>query len=137
MAEEVGGTCNVCGGRLRYGERHRTCGQVVIAAVAQERERCAAIADGASHLPNGGDQFANGWCSAALQVAQAIRAGSPSPQPAPAGWLPELTDDALRYAMAALGTGSPAEAARFRAFWLHVQYALAAPPPSAGEERKA
>ena len=30
-----------------------------------------------------------------------------------------LTDDMLRYAMAALGTGSPAESERFRAFWLH------------------
>jgi hypothetical protein len=35
-----------------------------------------------------------------------------------------LTDDMLRYAMAALGTGSPAEAARFRAFWLHAMTAL-------------
>jgi hypothetical protein len=34
-----------------------------------------------------------------------------------------LTDDMLRYAMAALGTGSPAEAARFRAFWLHAMTA--------------
>jgi hypothetical protein len=29
----------------------------------------------------------------------------------------------LRYAMAALGTGSPAEAERFRAFWLHAMTA--------------
>ena len=34
-----------------------------------------------------------------------------------------LTDDMLRYAMAALGTGSPAEAERFRAFWLHAMTA--------------
>lgn len=34
-----------------------------------------------------------------------------------------LTDDMLRYAMAALGTGSPREAERFRAFWLHAMTA--------------
>jgi hypothetical protein len=43
-------------------------------AVAAERERCAKVAEGAQHLPNAGDEFANGWCSAALQIAQAIRA---------------------------------------------------------------
>ena len=36
-----------------------------------------------------------------------------------------LTDNMLRYAMAALGTGSPAEAERFRAFWLHAMTARA------------
>jgi hypothetical protein len=41
---------------------------------AQERERCANVAKGAQHLPNDGKDFANGWCSAALQIAQAIRA---------------------------------------------------------------
>jgi hypothetical protein len=30
-----------------------------------------------------------------------------------------LTDDMLRYAMAALGTNSPADADLYRAFWLH------------------
>ncbi len=44
------------------------------AALESERERCAAIAEGAAKLPNSGDQFANGWCSAAVQIAQAIRA---------------------------------------------------------------
>jgi hypothetical protein len=34
-----------------------------------------------------------------------------------------LSDDMLRYAMAALGTGSPQEAERFRAFWLHAMTA--------------
>jgi hypothetical protein len=34
-----------------------------------------------------------------------------------------LTDDMLRYAMAALGAGNPQEAARFRAFWLHAMTA--------------
>ena len=29
----------------------------------------------------------------------------------------ELTDDMLRYAMAAMGTGSPADADKFRGFW--------------------
>lgn len=53
------------------------------------RERCATIADGAHQLPNDGSDFANGWCSAALQIAQAIRmvdapnAASPNP-PKPA-----------------------------------------------------
>jgi hypothetical protein len=36
-----------------------------------------------------------------------------------------LTDDMLRYAMGALGTGSPQEAERFRAFWLHALTARA------------
>jgi hypothetical protein len=40
---------------------------------AQERERCAKAAKGAQHLPNDGKDFANGWCSAALQIEQAIR----------------------------------------------------------------
>ena len=30
-----------------------------------------------------------------------------------------LTDDMLRYAMAALGTNSPADADLYRAFWFH------------------
>ena len=42
--------------------------------VAAERERCAKLAEGAQQLPNDGKDFANGWCSAALQIAQAIRA---------------------------------------------------------------
>lgn len=42
--------------------------------VAVERKRCAKVAEGAQQLPNAGDDFANGWCSAALQIAQAIRA---------------------------------------------------------------
>lgn len=44
------------------------------AVQAAERERCAQVAEGAQQLPNSGDDFANGWCSAALQIAQAIRA---------------------------------------------------------------
>jgi hypothetical protein len=39
-----------------------------------ERERCAQIAEWAQRQPNDGKDFANGWCSAALQIAQAIRA---------------------------------------------------------------
>jgi hypothetical protein len=42
-----------------------------------------------------------------------------------------LTDEMLRYAMAALGTGSPREAERFRAFWRHAMAALATSPPPA------
>jgi hypothetical protein len=40
---------------------------------AQERERYAGIAAGAAKLPNAGDAFANGWCSAAIQIEQAIK----------------------------------------------------------------
>ena len=43
--DEEGGTCNVCGGLLRYGERHRRCGDAVMAAEAKERERCAALCE--------------------------------------------------------------------------------------------
>lgn len=43
-----------------------------------------------------------------------------------------LTDDMLRYAMAALGTGSPREAERFRAFWLHAMSARKAPATPTG-----
>ena len=46
----------------------------VRALLAAERERCAKLAEGAQQLPNDGKDFANGWCSAALQIAQAIRA---------------------------------------------------------------
>ncbi len=42
-----------------------------------------------------------------------------------------LTDDMLRYAMAAIGTGSPAEAERFRAFWLHAIAARDSAPSGA------
>jgi hypothetical protein len=31
--------------------------------------------------------------------------------------VPELSDDMLRYAMAAMGAGSPRDAQRFRDFW--------------------
>lgn len=37
---EVGGTCNVCGGGLRYGERRRKCGE---AAMEAEIERLRGI----------------------------------------------------------------------------------------------
>ena len=45
----------------------------VAEGIAAERDRCAKVAEGAQHLPNDGLDFANGWCSAALQIAQAIR----------------------------------------------------------------
>jgi len=35
---EVGGTCNVCGGGLRYGERHRKCGDAIMVT---RKEQCA------------------------------------------------------------------------------------------------
>lgn len=53
---------------------HSDAEAAIAAAVAAERERCAKVAEGAQHLPNDGKDFANGWCSAALQIAQAIRA---------------------------------------------------------------
>ena len=37
------------------------------------RERCAVIAAGARALPNASDSFAGGWCSASIQIEQAIR----------------------------------------------------------------
>jgi hypothetical protein len=43
--------------------------------VAAETARCAKVAEGAHQLPNDGKEFANGWCSAALQIEQAIRMG--------------------------------------------------------------
>lgn len=36
MDDEEGGTCNVCGGLLRYGGRHRKCGETVMRAVAED-----------------------------------------------------------------------------------------------------
>jgi hypothetical protein len=38
-----------------------------------ERETCAKIAEGAQQLPNDGKDFSNGWCSASVQIAQALR----------------------------------------------------------------
>jgi hypothetical protein len=46
------------------------------AAVLAERLACAAVARGAQHLPNNGQEFANGWTSAVLQIAQAIESRS-------------------------------------------------------------
>ncbi len=43
--------------------------------VAAERERCAKVAEGALALVRKVDDFNNGWSSAALQIAQAIRKG--------------------------------------------------------------
>ena len=48
MDDEESGTCNVCGGLLRYGERHRKCGEAVMRAVAEEREQCARLCDEAA-----------------------------------------------------------------------------------------
>ncbi len=53
--DEEGGACNVCGGPLRYGGRHRKCGEAVMAAEAAERNRCALIArNGCLVPPDGG-----------------------------------------------------------------------------------
>lgn len=53
--------------------------------------------------------------------------------PAP---IPPLTDDMLRYAMAAMGTGSPEDAAKFRLFWRFAKEAANNPltpyPPAGG-----
>ena len=40
---------------------------------AVERKRCAKVAKGAHTSANNGSEFENGWCSAALQIEQAIR----------------------------------------------------------------
>ncbi len=45
-----------------------------------------------------------------------------------AACLPPLTDDMLRYAMAAMGTGSPSKAQEFRLFWRFASEAYATPP---------
>lgn len=60
-------------GRHPPSERQGLTDEQIASAVADERERCAVVADGASKAPNAGDDFANGWCSAAIQIAQAIR----------------------------------------------------------------
>ena len=48
LEPEAGGNCNVCGGGLRYGDRHRKCGEAVMRAVAIEREACARLCDEAA-----------------------------------------------------------------------------------------
>jgi len=75
--------CLRCGARLRYtgpiklghstAQLQAYAKEYAAAAVAAEREACAKIAKGAQHLPNDNSDFANGWCSAALQIEQAIR----------------------------------------------------------------
>lgn len=41
--DEVGGTCNVCGRAVRYGERHRKCGQAVMAAQSALRDQISTL----------------------------------------------------------------------------------------------
>ena len=41
-------------------------------SVLLERAACAEIARGARYIYNKGNDFANGWCSASLQIEQAI-----------------------------------------------------------------
>jgi hypothetical protein len=71
---------NGVGGRNALDQAHEimaecygTLGKLLLEVQAQ-RERCAEIARGAQRLSNAGDAFADGWCSAALQIAQAIMA---------------------------------------------------------------
>jgi hypothetical protein len=63
-------------------------------AVAQERERIASMAD--EYATWGGSNFAQ-WFR---KLAEAIRAGSPSPQPAPAGFPVSADERALRRLLA-------------------------------------
>jgi len=48
--------------------------------------------------------------------------------------LPVLTDDILRYAMAAMGTGSPKDAMQFRLFWYFAAEAYRTAPQSRQKE---
>ncbi|MCU0943587.1 MAG: hypothetical protein MUE35_13690, partial [Hydrogenophaga sp.] len=71
-------------------------------AVAQERERCARICDSAADVSYAwwkarADPNDQGAAHKAEELADAIRAGSPSPQPAPAGWpAREVLADTIR-----------------------------------------
>jgi hypothetical protein len=103
----------------------------VAQAVAQERERCAGICDGIERkkwltLRDGGTFSGIG----AADCARAIRAGSPSPQPAPAGWrlVPEEWTRDMRHAFihAAARTITGKETAGWEA-----ALAAAPQPPSA------
>lgn len=74
-------------------------------AVAQERERCARICDSAADVAYAwwkarADPNDQGAAHKAEELADAIRAGSPSPQPAPAGWrlVPEEATEAMIHA---------------------------------------
>jgi hypothetical protein len=91
----------------------------VAPAVAQEQERCAAICE--EHYSIEG---------IAQDIAAAIRAGSPSPQPAPAGWrwVPEKWTREMRHAFihAAAATITGRETAGWEA-----ALAAAPQPPSA------
>lgn len=42
---EIGGTCNVCGGGVRYGERHYQCGRAVIGIETELAEARAQLAE--------------------------------------------------------------------------------------------
>jgi hypothetical protein len=54
------------------------------------------------------------WLERFWQMGRAERALS---EAAPAAGPVALTDEVLRYAMAAMGTGSPMDAEKFRLFW--------------------
>jgi len=69
LEPETGGACNVCGGGLRYGERHVRCGDAVMRAVSAERERCAKVCEQADDDGEGPDCW--GWH--AKDYAKAIR----------------------------------------------------------------
>lgn len=58
------------------------------------------------------DHFYHAHCAAIAAAVAEARA------------VPALTDDMLRYAMAAMGTGSPRDAERFRTFWSFASEAL-------------
>lgn len=64
--------------------------------VAAERERCAKLAEGAQHLSNDGKDFANGWCSAAAQIAQAIRMSGGHQRPARKDTMAQIKREDMR-----------------------------------------
>lgn len=106
---EVGGLCSVCGGGLRYGERHRKCGDAAMEAVADVQEHLREMTEGRDHYM--AKSRALKASQEALRTAvraalQAMRA-----EGLKYGRLCELLDAALKTHNAAL-TGASAHAER-------------------------
>ena len=111
--------CCTCGYRWPTGQSGRhICAQHMAATIARLT---------AEHIEDQGVIAVwRGRCQRAEDALEAARAEVEALRFVP------LTDDMLRYAMAALGTGSPREAERFRAFWLHAMSARKAPATPTG-----
>jgi hypothetical protein len=113
----------------------------VAQAVAQERERCAAICDDQSDRAR-----TSTGASRADNCARRIRAGSPSPQPAPGMAVQALAAEIVKALLAdeedggydlTAGLFGPSFSDLVRR-WAALEYAApqppSSPPPSAGEE---